>query len=101
MRNLLRISSLLIAISVQTPAQDTRWHFEKDNPKTKNHIIQIDAPKFQLTSDPHTIRLHNMSARLYDSSGSSYKQIASEEATVDQKLRTLTYGPRMQTVVKF
>jgi len=94
MRTVLAISSLLLAMSFQTPSQETHWHFEKENPKTKKHIIEIDAAAFEQTSDRHNILLHKMSARLYDSGESSYIQIASEEATVDQKLGTLTYGSR-------
>lgn len=45
--------------------------------------------------------LYNMIARLYYASGLTYKQISSEQAIVDEKADTITYGRDLKTVIKF
>jgi hypothetical protein len=79
----------------------TGWHFVKLNPKTKKLVVVIDAKSFMGTEEPHSFRLQDMTARLYDGSGSSYKTINSKEAIINEKLHTLTYGAKEQTVVTF
>jgi hypothetical protein len=92
--------SALVFISLQMRAQDSSWHYRKDDPITKKRSAQIDATSFQQIRDGHAKLLHEMSARLYDATGSSYKQISSKQAIVDERLGTLTYGPSLTTVVK-
>ena len=100
MRPLLIIVALVFACS-QTRAQDSSWHYQKDDPITKKHIVQIDAQSFQQTKQGNaTFVLREVTARLYDATGSIYKQISSKQAIVDEKLGTLTYGPALKTVVK-
>jgi hypothetical protein len=87
-------------ISLQLRAQDSGWHYRKDDPITKKHIARIYAASFRRIKDGHASYWHNMTICLYDPSGFHDKQISSEEAIVDEKLGTLTYGPNLKTVVK-
>ena len=92
--------AVLLFVSSQTRAQDRSWHYRKDDPVTKKHIVQIDAESFQQTKDGDAkFMLRGMTARLYDAVGSSYKQISSKQAIVDEKLGTLTYGPGLKTTI--
>ena len=94
-------AALFAIFILQMSGQPTKaWHFVKDNPKTNHHIAQIDAKAFEPTANAQTFRLHGMTARLYNAAGVTYKQITSKEAVIDEKLGTLTYGPRLNSVVK-
>ena len=94
------LASALILVAVQMYAQqDQRWRYIKDDVKTRKHIVEIDAKSFERTDDAQTFRLHGMTARLYDAGGSAYKQIASQEAIINEKTGTLTYGPRLDSFI--
>jgi hypothetical protein len=88
----------LLALQL-TAQQQQRWHFRKDDPTTKKHVIQIDAASFEPTASAQTIKLHDVTARIYNASG-SFTQIRSENAIVNERLGTLTYGPQLRNVLK-
>lgn len=79
--------------------EDSGWRYRKDDPVTKKKIVKIEAASFQQIADGEAKLLHEVTARLYDHTG-SYKQISSEEAIVDQKSGTLTYGPHLSAIVR-
>lgn len=80
-------------------AEDSGWRYQKDDPITKKKIVEIEAASFQQIADGKAMLLHQVTARLYDSTG-SFKQIRSQEAIVDQKLGTLIYGPSLSATVR-
>lgn len=82
-----------------TAAQDQGWHFRKDDPQSKRHIIQVDARSMEPTTEAGTFLLHGMTARLYDSTG-SYKEISSKEAIINEEVGTLAYGPGLKATIK-
>jgi hypothetical protein len=101
MRKLLVIAATFISLGLAAqPESAQRWTYHKDNPKTHKPVVDVQAASFSPTGDGHTFRLSDMTARLYDSSGVSYKQISSKEAVIDEQLGTLAYGPDHQTIVK-
>ncbi len=95
MRNLFVLGS----ICVMATAQNASWHFQKEDPLTNKKIAEIDAVSFQQIANGQAKLLHNVTARFYNSAGSSYKLITSQEAIVDQKTDILIYGPHLKTVV--
>jgi hypothetical protein len=100
MRPLLNVTALLF-ICCQTRAQDLSWHYRKDDPATKKRVVQIDAHSSEQIKDgTGKFLLRDMTARLYDASGSTYKQIRSKQAIVDEKLGTLAYGSGLKTVIR-
>ena len=100
MRPLLTATVLLV-VCYQGRAQDLNWHYRKDNPATKKRVVEIDAHSFAQTKEGNgRFLLRDMTARLYDSSGSMYKRISSKQAIVDEKLGTLAYGPDLKTVIR-
>jgi hypothetical protein len=101
MRRLFFFAVISFACS-QVQAQDSSWHYRKDDPTTKKHIVRIDAQSFQQGKEgTATFMLRDVTARLYDRSGTSFKQINSKHAIVDERLGTLTYGPDLNTVIRF
>lgn len=80
-------------------AENSGWRCEKDDPVTKKKIVEIEAASFQQIADGQAKLLHDLTARLYDSTG-SYKQISSQEAIVDQKSGMLFYGPHLSAAVR-
>ena len=80
-------------------AENSGWRYEKDDPVTKKKIVEIEAASFQQIAGGQAKLLHDVTARLYDSTG-SYKQISSQEAIVDQKSGTLIYGPHLSETVR-
>jgi hypothetical protein len=100
MRTSLVLSSLAL-LSFQLFAQQRQgWRYLKEDPKTKKHVVEIDAKSFDQTPDGRTQHLHDMTARLYDANGVTFKQITSKEAVMDEKSGTLAYGPDLKTIVK-
>jgi peroxiredoxin len=79
--------------------EDSGWRYRKDDPVTKKKIVEIDAASFQQIADGQAKLLHEVTARLYDNTG-SYRQISSQEAIVDQKSGTLIYGPHLGVIVR-
>lgn len=65
--------------------ENSGWRYRKDDRMTKKKIVEIEAASFQQIADGQAKLLHDMTARLYDSTA-SYRQISSEEAIVDQKI---------------
>jgi hypothetical protein len=102
----LSLIGLVIAatfISLGTAAQPEpakRWNYRQDDPNTHKPVISIEATSFTAAGDGRTFLLGDMTARLYDSSGVSYKQISSKKAVIDKRLGTLAYGPNQQSIVK-
>jgi peroxiredoxin len=79
--------------------EDTGWRYRKDDPVTKKKLVEIEAASFQQIADGQAKLLHEMTARLYDSTG-SYNQISSQEAIVDEKSGTLLYGPHLSASLR-
>jgi hypothetical protein len=105
MRKLSSVGLVIAAtfISISTAAQPEpakEWTYRKDDPKTHKPVIVIEAKSFTAMGDGHAFRLGDMTARLYDKSGITYKQISSKEAVIDKRLGTLAYGPNEQTIIK-
>jgi len=81
-------------------AQSSGWRYQKDDPVTKKKIVEIEAASFQQIADGQAKLLHDVTVRLYDITGSSYKQIKSQEAIVDPKSDMLIYGPHLKMVAR-
>ncbi len=79
--------------------EDSGWRYRKDDPVTKKKVVEIEAESFQQIADGQAKLLHEMTARLYNSTG-SYSQISSQEAIVDEKSGTLIYGPHLSATVR-
>lgn len=73
--------------------------FISSGPQAVSARRKIDASSFERMTEGRA-KLFDMTARLYNANGSSYRQIRSKEAIVDERLGTLTYGPELKTVVK-
>jgi hypothetical protein len=58
------------------------------------------SSKSQIKEENAKFMLHNMTVRLYDATGLTYKQISSEQAIVDEKVGTITYGPDLKTIIR-
>jgi hypothetical protein len=96
MRNLFIVGS----ICLMAAAQSSGWHYQKDDPVTKKKIVEIEAASFHQIADGQAKLLHDVTVRFYNSAGSSYKQISSQEAIVDQKSDMLIYGPHLKMAVR-
>jgi peroxiredoxin len=75
-------------------AETSAWRFRKDDPLSKKKSVEIEAASFQPLANGEAKLLHQVTARLYDGTG-SYQQISSQEAIVDQRSGTLLYGPHL------
>jgi hypothetical protein len=93
------IGSVALLASPLAAQQNQAWHYRKDDPTTKKHVIQIDAASFESSAGAETIKLHDMTVRIYNAS-SSFTQLKSKDAVINEKLGTLTYGPQLKTVLK-
>ncbi|MBV9268789.1 MAG: hypothetical protein JO061_21655 [Acidobacteriaceae bacterium] len=80
-------------------AQQKGWHYVKDDPATKKHIVDISAESFEQNANGHTKYLHKMTARIYDSSGKVARVVKSEEAVANLESGTLRYGPDLKSVL--
>ena len=90
---------LVGSICMTAAAQSTGWHYENENPVTKKKVAEISAASFEQIADGQAKLLHDVTARLYDSTG-SYKEISTKEAVVDLKSATLFYGPHLKMVAR-
>ena len=97
MRAFLLTSALSAAIALG--AQPTPWHYLKQDPSTKQHLVQIDAKSFDQTADGYTKYLHNVTARIYNKNAKAIRAINTKEAIVNLKTGTLAYGPDFKTIV--
>ena len=97
MRRALSIGALVMCC--QMLAQNAGWHYRKDDPATKKHILQIDAASFQSIRGGKAKLLYGMSARFYKADG-TYTKFISRTALVDEQRGTLSYGPGLKQVAK-
>jgi hypothetical protein len=91
-----------LALVVVVPcirAQQNGWHFVKDDPATKKHIVDVRAESFDQTGNGHTKYLHDVTARIYDPGGNISKVIKSKEAVANLETGTLRYGPGLKSIV--
>ena len=80
-------------------AQPIGWHYVKEDPATRKHRVEINAEAFDQTVNGHTKYLHNVTARIYDSSGKVTKIVKSKEAVANFETGTLRYGPDLKSAL--
>jgi hypothetical protein len=98
--DLTRVGLSVLIVCAALAAQQSGWHFRKDDPQTKKRVLTVEASSFEATKDPNVLRLHNMAARIYQSNGETFKEVKSEKAIVNLTSGTLTYGPRLSKNIK-
>jgi hypothetical protein len=91
---------LSLALCGLLVAQQDGWHFRKDDPHTKKHVLTIDAKSFEATKDPSVLLLHNLAARIYRANGETFKEVNSDNAIVNLTSGTLSYGPELSKEIK-
>jgi hypothetical protein len=87
----------LTVLSIE--AQPKGWHYVKDDPATKKHIVDISAESFDQNANGHTKYLHEVTAKIYDVSGNVTQTIKSKEAVANLENETLLYGPDLKSVL--
>lgn len=97
MRTLILTGAVLFA--VKAGAQTNPYHLIKDDPSTKKRQVEISAESFDQGADRHTIYLHKLTARLYDSNGKSFRELNSKEGLLKLDSGTLAYGPGLRSTV--
>ncbi len=98
-----QIALLLAVFGCASWAQSSTqgWHYIKDDPATKHHLLTVSSDRFRIGKQPHTFELEGVTVRVYTRNGAGYRVIRSDKAIVDENGHTLTYGPRLSKTIAF